>query len=417
MKTLKPIRFAQLAAAALFTHAVFAAKPGPTPPPPLENWQTVDDFQDARGNVNFGLTVAPSGALFAAGYADWDGMSWRGLVRTSTDGGNTWSLLDDFLYPGLYYTLYSDIASDSTGNLYLTGIAFDDGTGDLGGPVHWIVQRSIDGGASWSMVDDFVPGGEWWDSVKNTITVDAAGNVFVGIPANDGTPSSKTFWTIRRGVGGTDFTTVDTLPYDSDGPQGIYAHPTAGIFAVGADSIVVTNKNKTTSNSRAWTVRRSLNGGDTWAKVDTFQLSSGYQAIALGVGGDALGNIYVVGRGATTSRGGYISHWLVRKSADGGSSWSTVDDFLSSGNSAEARRFATDANGNLFVAGSGNTSTGYNYRWVVRKSAGGTGSWTTVDDFQYAGSGSTPYAIAADTYGKVFVGGAGGSHWLVRRSP
>ena len=66
---------------------------------------------------------------------------------------------------------------------------------------------------------------------------------------------------IRRnnGGGGANFTTVDTLPYPNDnGPQGIYAHPTAGVFAVGYDRVTTLNKNGTTSTSSAWIVRRSL---------------------------------------------------------------------------------------------------------------------------------------------------------------
>src|SRR5262245_23917191 len=142
-----------------FTLTAFAAKPSPPPPPPqLENWQTVDDFVNG---VTEALTVAPSGIIFAAGYGD-TGQSYVGLIRASIDGGNTWSTTSTFGYPGLDTTFYSAIASDAAGHLYVSGLAHGDWityTND-GGPAHWIVQRSDDGGVTWAMVDDFVPGGD-----------------------------------------------------------------------------------------------------------------------------------------------------------------------------------------------------------------------------------------------------------------
>src|SRR5688572_4506350 len=112
MKTPNSIRFGLLAAAALFTHTAFAAngpKPPPPPPPPsLENWQTVDDFTDG---ANYALTVAPNGAMFAAGWGGSDQEGYYGLIRASVDGGNTWFSLSSFLYPGLLYTICTGIAS------------------------------------------------------------------------------------------------------------------------------------------------------------------------------------------------------------------------------------------------------------------------------------------------------------------
>ena len=56
-----------------------------------QTWQTADDFQYVAGQpaVNVGLTVAPSGMLFASGWGnDAAGVS-HGLVMASSDAGNT----------------------------------------------------------------------------------------------------------------------------------------------------------------------------------------------------------------------------------------------------------------------------------------------------------------------------------------
>jgi hypothetical protein len=148
-----------------------------------------------------------------------------------------------------------------------------------------------------------------------------------------------------------------------------------------------------------------------------------YGAAAFGLGADSLGNIYAVGSGdvVTSSAGGtrgptIVAHWVVRKSGDGGKTWSTVDNVLSStgyGFQTDALGFAADSNGNLFVVGQNV------FDWIVRENPGGTGAWQTVDDFKYV-LGSTATALATDSSGHVFVGGYGGDstgvdHWLVRK--
>lgn len=379
MKTQNHIRFALLAAAALFTHTAFAGKPTPPPPLPPSSGTLVLDYLglDGIGAVNFGLTVAPSGAIYASGVS-----GESAIVLASGDSGNSWSLADIYPPPGRYVT-YLDIGggitSDVAGNIYSTGWTSDNAASQ------WYVRRSADGGATWITVDDF-PHNDTGDVVG--IAADAAGDVYV---AGMG-------WTIRKGVSGTSFSTVDVVP--GGRVNAIFAHPTWGVCAVGTRNI---------NGIPAWGIRRSTNGGATWSEINTFQLQSGRNSTALGIGADASGNLYVVGRGDTSpKRNTVVRHWLVRKSTDGGNSWSTVDDFVPSG-SGEARCIAATSHGNLFVAGvSGN-------HWVVRKSAGSTGAWTTVDDFQYAGAWTEPHAIAADASGNLFVGGTGGGHWLIKK--
>jgi len=362
---------------------------------------------EGTGAENFGLTVAPSGTIYASGIS-YDS-AWHGIVLASSTGGSSWSLVDQFPPVGRslwFWDIAGGITLDPAGNVYAAGLTYDDAPQP--GPDQWYTRQSTDGGATWTTVDDFVPG-----SPPNTsgdvigIAADGAGNVYVAGMADD--ISGNWTWTIRKGVGGGSFSTVDVVP--NSWVAAICAHPTAGIFAVGDSRFVVTNRNKIIT-SRAWIVRRSTDGGVTWSTVDTFQLSSSLGSFARGIGADALGNLYVVGRGTTQSGSTATGHWLVRKSSDGGNSWSTVDDFVLGG-SAEARCFAATPNGDRYVAGT--IISGGATHWVLRKSVGGTGAWTTVDDYQYAGSFTTPHAIAADASGNLFVGGFGGGHWIVKK--
>src|SRR5689334_9576818 len=93
-------------------------------PANAQTWQMADDFQYVAGQtaVNFGLAVAPSGTVFACGFAG-DGVNAEhGLVMASVDGGNTWSTpVDDFFSPGASTRDDGGIGSDSSGNLYVAG--------------------------------------------------------------------------------------------------------------------------------------------------------------------------------------------------------------------------------------------------------------------------------------------------------
>ena len=76
-------------------------------------------------------------------------------------------------------------------------------------------------------------------------------------------------------------------------------------------------------------------------------------------------------------------------------------------------------NGDLYVAGSIRDVQGIAHR-IVRKNPRGTGTWATIDDYQYVAGGSAePHSMAADASGNLFVGGSGSgtgtTHWLVKR--
>ena len=375
-----------------------------------QTWQTVDDYQyvAGQGTFNAGLTVAPSGVIFGSGYGyDASGGS-HGLVMGSADGGNTWSApLDDFTGgPGDNGADYAATTSDPSGNVYAVGEYYDN-AGLL--PNHWLVRRSTDGGITWSTTDDYQDGG--WTTRPFAVASDSAGNIYVAGYSDSGTTEN---WIVRKGNGGNNFTTVDSgSASGTRAALAVFVHPTAGIFVAGNGPIATsTDKRGRVTTTYGWLVRRSTDGGATWSTVDTL---SGADTAASGIGADAVGNIYAVGTQSVTSGTGKHAttsdHWLVRKSPNGGSSWTTVDNYqLSAGASSWATSFAADSYGNLFVAGySGGT-------WIVRENPGGTGTWRTVD----SGTNAYPASITADRLGHVFVGGTGNDssgigHWLVRR--
>jgi hypothetical protein len=381
-----------------------------------QSWQTIDDFQYVAGGsaYNTALALTPNGTLLAAGYAGDLSGTWHALVMSSADGGATWSPpLDDYTGPTSGdEALYYGIASDRAGTLYAVGTYSDESDPNL--TDHWVVRRRGAGGAGWTTVDDIAASGTWYNQA-NSAAADAAGNVYLaGLLSNSA-------WTIRKGVGGTNFATIDSVPSNGNaiGASSILVHPTAGVFAAGQANVIV----KGTSVA-AWLVRRSTDGGTTWQTVDTIYSSQGASYCsgqALSMATDFHGYLYVVGAIAIPYKGSYGWEWLVRRSTDGGNSWSTIDTYqLAPGDNSRATAVAADSTGNIYVAGYGNTTFYSSSHWIVRENPLGVGTWSTVENYQLQpGNVAQAFAAAVSVSGSVFVGGGAGSssggHWLVRK--
>jgi len=421
MKTSLLTRLALLGGIVLLSNAASA-----------QTWQTVDNFTYVHGAIPSGLALDPFGNVFAAGLGMVTNPSGlHAIVRLSGDAGATWQTADDFTTSSnnARYGNFggvangASIASDSAGNVYGVG-------GFLTDVPNWFTAQSTNSGATWNNVDT-VP-----NAWAIGVAADYAGNAYVVgrtnltlITRNSKGSVTNTYdnWLVRKGInGGSSWATVDTsVPANGNSvATAVLCHPTYGVFVTG-----VTNG---FNFAGTWMTRRSLDGGATWTTVDKAGTGMG-----LGIGADALGNLYVVG--ATQVAG--LDHWLVRKSSDGGNSWRTVDDYtpgcvtVTVTNSihpfrttttttcylAVASAFAADSSGNLFVVGLQASANGG--QWLVRENPGGKSSWRTVDTFQdVPGLGSSAYAIAADALGHVYVAGwaiAGdGSigHWIVRKN-
>src|SRR5678809_851827 len=126
-------------------------------------------------------------------------------------------------------------------------------------------------------------------------------------------------------------------------------------------------KGKTLNN---WVVRRSLDGGTTWTVVDRYGAEPAPYGIgsasATGVTVTNSGTVYVTG---VTADPGHI---VVRKgttSNKGDMTWTTIDDYqLTPGLPASAQGIVSDITGNLFVAGNGQLNSAGLLRYLVRKS-------------------------------------------------
>ncbi len=412
MKTILLVRSTAALAAIVLTRTAGA-----------QTWTTVDDFVYASGQqvTATALGADTAGNTYAAGWGGDAAGIPHALVMKSADAGNTWSTIQDFNYASGADSFFEGFGVDAGGNLYAVGMGWTNSVSRRSTVTtgHWIVRRSADKGATWATVDDFslALGRMAW---ALNFTTDSAGNLYVAGAANDGTAIR---WIVRKSIdGGSTWFTADNFSYGANTTwgRGIVSTPD-GLFVAGfGDTLVVTSsKPKLTVESYHWLVRKSVDGGASWATVDDFQYSPGNGTAAYGITADTAGGLYVVGQSGVYSSG-TTPRWLVRKSANAGASWATVDDFQSGGTNSVARGAVVDALGNVCVIGQGREASG-GYDWIVRKSDASGPAWSTVDDFSLAhGHASNGAALGIDASGSLYSAGFGQDsssiqHWLVRK--
>lgn len=327
-----------------------------------------------------------------------------------------WSTEDDFMpfNPGFgSYAINQAMTADANGNVYAVGEA-----ADFEGVDRHIafVRQKTSGSASWQTVGT-VEGsvGSPSPAIFQAVAAVPTGELYVSGRVDATTKIWKGTWN----AGSLSLSVVDS---GFAGYYGDIAVDAAGnVFAVGSVSVRQGRFN-TTSH---WIVRKQTGGQGAFTTVDDYLFngySAGAQAIAVIPSGPSAG-VYVAGGGGGGTSAG--ANWIVRKSTNAGSTWSTVDTFqLDPATKApsSASDIAAHEDGTLYVVGSAATGirTGgnpqhptytYTKRWFMRSSSNGGASWSNHDVYPEtagtnAGSpGGSPVAVTTDLAGNVYLAG------------
>jgi hypothetical protein len=385
------------------------------------NWQTVDSY---RADPNLGASAGDIGTdasgsiIYSVGSAIVSDGTHMATVRASSDAGLNWSTLSMFLDPGYFWAHYRGVSSAPNGDLFVSGEISDPTIGK-----RWLVRRSSDLGFNWTTVDSPAVGAMGSYPSAGDVKVAASGEVYAaGAQAGGSSPFQ---WVVRKSSLAGDpgsWASVDVLGTIGASEARSIAFNAAGtVFVAGR----VANAQ---NGSATWTVRRSQNQGATWATVDAYQETAGLNSGAEGIAITSGGTIYVAGyaRGFTAAKGKsgkgtYSDYWVVRRSTNGGSTWANVDKSTSAdGSFLSPTGLTTDAAGSVWVCGYTGTSTAPN-QLIVRKGtpgSNGTVAWTASDTFQ-TGLGARANGITTDAVGNVFVTGrwvdSTENWWLTRK--
>jgi hypothetical protein len=168
-------------------------------------WATVDSFVTRREWTSgraLCILATPSKIHVAGSAYNASTRKTHWIIRTSADGGLTWSITDNYAPTGAAET--RGIVQDASDNLVVCG-SVTDSTGAL----HWIVRKGTPGtklvkqGKQWVQVEtmtwttsdtfQLVPGKP---ALPNGITKDSQGNIFVGGRAQD--VNGVNHWIVRR---------------------------------------------------------------------------------------------------------------------------------------------------------------------------------------------------------------------------
>ena len=410
-----------------------SAPPGPfellAPNPGGETWQTIEPT-DTRPGLNEraqAIATGPtSGVLYCAGWRFVDpNKRAAAFIRASRDSGKTWTTLDDW-QPGDWPSAgYLGFCSAPNGNLFAVGAAADNFSSRA--TIDWTVRRSTDGGATWT-VQDLVHSGVGGKAKCYAVRAAPWGEIYAAGQTGTNQGAGGWMWLVRKSSdGGATWRTVDSLwDHASKQARAIGFGPTGSVFVAGWLGASFSNIGS------LWTVRRSTDRGATWTTVDSYQTAADLAAEADGIVVDSTGAIYVAGAAKGRANGGstLTDQWVVRRSADGGETWSLVDNLAVATRAADSFSNLSGPTG-ITVAPSGAiivcgymTALDRSLHWLVRRGlagANGTVSWSTIDNYQMVpGQSARANSVTSDTRGNIYVAGraadgAGTEHWVVRR--
>jgi N-acetylneuraminic acid mutarotase len=233
------------------------------------SWQpTIDLPFPSSNDANRGTNVFPTGivcvgtTVYVVGGGGSDGGNWQ--VIKSTNGGTTWSVVDDYRLDASGISGADAIAVDGAGNIYVAGTARKVVTAGRGNTAtttttdYWIVRKGLPGGTGWATVDSFVyPGGY---AVPASMAVDSSEQVYITGYARAGLLPAR--W-ITRHNSGTTWVTSDDFAYAANGGTQAYsicADPAGNLFATGG------NFDSTNGNPQHWLVRKHAASADAWVQ-------------------------------------------------------------------------------------------------------------------------------------------------------
>ncbi len=244
-------------------------------------------------DAGYGITTDSSGNIYVTGFTYIEaGAQARNVwtIKYDSDGNKIWDKIIGSV-GGWTIDFGQGITTDSSGNIYVTGVTYVDGHGrDI-----WTIKYDSDGNKIW----DKTIGGSDPDSGQG-ITTDSSGNIYVTGYTKSFGEGGYDIWTIKydsngnkiwdKTIGGSSDDIGRSITMDSS--ENIYVVGFTSSFGEGGD---------------IWAIKYDSDGNQLWNKtIGGSDYDMGY-----GITADSSGNIYVTGDTNSFGEGG-LDIWTIK---------------------------------------------------------------------------------------------------------
>jgi hypothetical protein len=331
----------------------------------------------------YGLAADGSGNVYVTGVSYGSGSYGDyATLKYSPNGTQLW--VQTYNGPANLWDYAYAIATDNSGNAYVTGASRGAGTNDD----YATIKYAPNGTQQWIQRYN---GSANLNDVAGAIAVDGSGNVYV---------------TGRSGGSGTGWDYA-TVKYDPSGNQlwvARYNGPGNGddmayaIAVDGSGNVYVTGYSHGSGSDKDYaTIKYSPSGTELW--VQRYNGPENYFDAAYAMDLDGSGNVYVIG----VSRGGNEDYATIKYSTNGTQLW--VARYNGPGNSSDyGKAISVDGSANVVVTGySYGSGTNFDLA-TIKYDSNGNQLWAQRYNRQGT-SWETPSAMTMDGSGNIYVTG------------
>ncbi|MEI6948750.1 SBBP repeat-containing protein [Paraflavisolibacter sp. H34] len=318
------------------------------------------------------------------------GQSWGGgtsfdfaTFKLNNAGQQQW--IQRYGGPGSGADFARDIATDASGNVYVTGSS----PGNTSGRDFVTLKYHTNGNLLWEKRFNGTGNG---DDGAEAVFVDGAGNVYV-TGGSTGAGSGVDFITIKYDKAGAEkwvkrYTSTGSFP---DGGKDIAVDKDGNVYVTGTGQGASANGDFTT-------IKYDLGGNRKWVKTYNGPGNNEDRAVKLAL--DGSGNIYISGQ---SNGGGYNEDYATLKyDKEGNQKW--VKRYDGPGSSLDnVYDLAVDGSGNVYVTGQSFESGSGSAYATVKYNTSGAQQWVKR---YHPGTGSdVATALAVDASGNIYVTG------------
>lgn len=329
------------------------------------------------------------------------------LVQKTSDGGASWTSSDAFVFAAGRAIYGDQIFKLSNGNLLTVGYGFS-ATG-----VATVFSRlSTDSGASWSTVNTYNHTAGKAATMYNAFLA-SSGKVWMMVTGRDS--SNVVHKVLRSSTDGVSWTTVadesDSATYrlQEDAVGNLYFDRTFYVLNAGFNY-----------RTEMEIVKRTP--GNVVTTSSKYKYNSKFVSPSSSLL-DANGNMLTGGFMTTATYG--LNSWVTQISTDNGANWTDSDiyNYPASTKSSNLVKMIKTSSGSILAVGNALDSSGYAHLIVRKGTPNGIGAytWTTVNDSRELGtSQEAAVDILESSSGRIFVTAtsaySGVQHWIVKKS-